>query len=155
MRPLRVFVDTSVFGGMFDSEFDVDTRAFFDAVDAGQFRLGISEQVIREIEPAPKNVRDFFYAQLPEVDVFIDSLEIQRLTDCYLRKKIVTDKSWADASYVAYATVHGCSGLVSWNYKHIVHTDKSMLFNVVNASQGYPPLFIATPKEILNHDQEK
>ncbi len=52
MRPLRVFIDTSVFGGMFDSEFSVDTQRFFDAVDMDRFQLAISDQVVQEIAPA-------------------------------------------------------------------------------------------------------
>ncbi len=155
MRPLRVFIDTSVFGGMFDSEFAEDTRAFFDFVDKGRFRLAISENVIKEITLAPDRVKHFFDAYRTEMDCFMDSLEIQRLTDCYLQSKVLTYKSWADASYVAYATVYSCAGLVSWNYKHIVHKEKSMLFNVVNVSQGYQPLFIATPKEVMSHAQER
>ena len=154
MRPLRVFVDTSVFGGLFDPEFDADTRTFFDAVDAGRYKIAISDQVYQEIIPAPPDVRNFFYTYLPEIDLLKDSLEIQRLTDLYLRDAIVTPKYRADASYVAYATVHSCAGLVSWNFTHIVHEGKSRLFNVANASQGYPALFIADPKEILNHGQK-
>ena len=89
------------------------------------------------------------------MDLLKDSAEVQRLADSYLRDKILTSKSWTDASHVAYAAIHSCAGLVSWNYRHIVHEDKCMLFNVVNVSQGYPPLFIADPKEILNHGQER
>ena len=89
------------------------------------------------------------------MDLLKDSAEVQRLAGSYLRDKILTPKSWTDASHVAYAAIHSCAGLVSWNYRHIVHEDKCMLFNVVNVSQGYPPLFIADPKEILNHGQER
>jgi predicted nucleic acid-binding protein len=155
MRPLRVFIDTSVFGGMFDSEFAMDTRLFFTAVDAGNFQLVVSDQVVQEILPAPEKVKQFFYTYLPEIDLLKDSLEVQRLTDAYLREKIVTPKYRADASHVAYSTVYACAGLVSWNFTHIVHDEKARLFNVVNVAQGYPPQFIATPKEISRHVQER
>ena len=155
MRPLRVYVDTSVFGGLFDPEFDVDTRVFFDAVNAGRFHLVVSDQVTKEIDRSPQRVRNFFGSYFPQMDLLKDSTEVQQLADSYLRDKILTPKSWTDASHVAYATIHSCVGLVSWNYRHIVHEDKCMLFNVVNASQGYPPLFIADPREILNHGQER
>ena len=113
MRPLRTFIDTSVFGGMFDPEFEADTRLFFIAVDSGRFQLAVSDLVAQEIIPAPRMVRQFFNTYLPEIDLLKDSLEIQRLTDLYLHNKIVTSKYRADASHVAYATVHGCAGLVS------------------------------------------
>ena len=154
MRSLRIFIDTSVFGGIFDPEFDADTRTFFAAVDAGRFQLVVSDLDVRETVPAPDNVRQFFYTYLPEIELLRDSLEVQRLTDIYLREGIVTPKYRTDASHVAYSTVYACAGLVSWNFTHIVHEEKARLFNVANVAQGYPPQFIATPKEILRHVQE-
>ncbi len=153
MRPMRIFVDTSVFGGMFDEEFEEDTRAFFREVDAGRFLLGVSRQVYDEIVPAPARVKAFFETLLPRMEYFTDSPEAQRLIDIYLARDVVGRKSLNDASHVANATVHGYSGLVSWNFKHIVGKDKSPAFNLINMEQGYPHIFIASPKEILNHEK--
>jgi len=30
MRPLRIYIDTSVFGGYFDNEFDIETKLAFE-----------------------------------------------------------------------------------------------------------------------------
>lgn len=139
---------------MFDAEFREDTQAFFQAVDAGRFRMAISKPVVKEIDPAPEKVKTFFNAYLPKMDLFPDSPDVQRLADLYVQNGIVTPKYRNDASCVACATVFSCAGLISWNFAHIVHEDKSRLFNVVNVSQGYPPLFIASPKEILHHGKE-
>ena len=152
MRPLRIFVDTSVFGGMFDSEFERDTRVFFREAVSGRFLLAVSKQVYGEIIPAPARVKSFFDALLPQMILFNDSHEVQRLVDAYLDRKIVGKKSLNDALHVAYATVYGCSGLISWNFKHIIHEDKSLAFNLVNMEQGYPQIFIASPREIIDHD---
>ncbi len=155
MRPLRIFVDTSVFGGMFDEEFRDDTHAFFQAVDAGRFRMAISRQVAKEIDPAPKKVRAFFDAYLPKMNMLPDPPDVQHLTERYLQSGIVTQKYRNDASIVACATVFSCAGLVSWNFTHIVHEDKSRYFNIVNAFQGYPQLFLASPKEVVRYAKEK
>lgn len=155
MKPLRVFVDTSVFGGMFDVEFEEDTRVFFREVVSGRFSLAVSKQVYDEIVPAPEQVKSFFDALLPQMVLFSDSPEVQHLVDIYLEKKIVGKKSLNDALHVAYATVYGCSGLVSWNFKHIISEDKSLSFNLANMEQGYPQIFIASPKEILNHGKKQ
>lgn len=155
MRPLRVFVDTSVFGGMFDEEFEFDTRAFFQRAASGRFLLAVSKQVYDEIVPAPLCVREFFDALLPQMTLFSDSPEVQRLVDAYLDSNVVGKKSLNDALHVAHATVYGCSGLVSWNFKHIISEDKSLAFNLVNMEQGYPQVFIASPKEILDHEERR
>ncbi|GMU24264.1 MAG: hypothetical protein AMXMBFR13_43390 [Phycisphaerae bacterium] len=41
-RRLRVYADTSVFGGCFDEEFASASRTFFDEVKAGRFTLVVS-----------------------------------------------------------------------------------------------------------------
>ncbi len=45
----RVYADTSVFGGMFDEEFETASKVFFDAVKKGSFKLITSELVREEI----------------------------------------------------------------------------------------------------------
>ena len=43
MKPIRIYVDTSVFGGIYDSEFDKETKLFFDKIIKGEFKLAISD----------------------------------------------------------------------------------------------------------------
>jgi predicted nucleic acid-binding protein len=150
MRSLLVYVDTSVFGGLFDPEFEAATRRFFQLADAGRFRLAVSRQVDDEIAPAPAKVKRFFDDSLPGMEYIGDSPETLRLADLYFECRAVGKNSLADALHVAHATIHKCDGLISWNYKHIVHPNKSALFNVVNLTQGYGQLFIATPEEVTD-----
>ncbi len=53
MKKIRVYADTSVFGGVYDTEFDTPGRIFFDQVKSGHFSLVISAIVQDEIETAP------------------------------------------------------------------------------------------------------
>ena len=39
MKPLRVYADTSVFGGCFDAEFAAESERFFDLVRAGRVKI--------------------------------------------------------------------------------------------------------------------
>ncbi len=153
MRPVRIFVDTSVFGGMFDAEFEDDTRAFFREAAAGRFSLCVSKQVYDEIAPAPARVKAFFETMLPRMAFFSSPPEVRRLANMYVDRDVVGKKSLSDALHVACATVHGCSGLVSWNFKHIIGADKSLAFNLANMEQGYSLIFIASPKEILDYEK--
>ena len=45
-RPIRVYADTAVYGGVFDDEYSKASRLFFDDVIAGKFRLVISAMAI-------------------------------------------------------------------------------------------------------------
>lgn len=53
MKRLRVYADTSVFGGCFDVEFEKESRAFFREVAAGRFMLVVSNVTGRELAGAP------------------------------------------------------------------------------------------------------
>ena len=154
MRPLRVYVETSVIGGKYDAEWKAGTEAFFDRVEAGRFRVVVSNQVREEIEPAPPVVRNFYNSELPKMEYLRFVPEVAELAELYLAEKIVTEKYRADAVHVAYATIYNCAGVVSWNYTHLANQGKSVKFNMVNAANGYPRLFIATPWEVLNYETE-
>ena len=51
--------------------------------------------------------------------------------------------------HVALATVSRADMVVSWNFKHIVHFDKIRGFNAVNLREGYLPIEIRSPKEVV------
>jgi len=65
MRNVRTYVDTSVFGGVFDEEFEKPSKTFFDQIKADQFNLVVSAVVQEEMIPSPQSVRDFFEEMLP------------------------------------------------------------------------------------------
>ena len=136
MSDIRVYADTSVFGGPFDEEFQTVSRTFFDQVRSGRFKLITSALVQEEIDPAPTPVRELFNELLRLVDVVEVSENALNLRAAYLETGIVT-RQWADdALHVAIATVAGCSLIVSWNFKHIVHFEKIPLYNAVKHPEG-------------------
>ena len=55
-RPMRVYADTSVFGGVFDAEFAQASRAFFEEVGQDKLRLVVSAVVEDELGDAPASV---------------------------------------------------------------------------------------------------
>ena len=56
----RIYIDTSVVGGMYDIEFDVFTKMFFDKAFRGEIRLLVSDLLEEELIHAPDNVKAFF-----------------------------------------------------------------------------------------------
>lgn len=57
MKP-RLYFDTSVFGGVFDEEFQSDTQKLFNMVYNGQIVCVYSDMTISELENAPQTVKD-------------------------------------------------------------------------------------------------
>ena len=105
---MRVYADTSVFGGVFDAEFTAPSNRFFAEVDAGRFTLVTSAIVAAEIVPAPQEVRTFFDRDVKVAEVVGIIEEALQLQQQYIGAGVVTVKSAQDALHVAVATVSGC-----------------------------------------------
>ncbi len=152
---MLVYVDTSVFGGAFDPEFERASRVFFDRVREGALEAVVSALVLDELRRAPARVRALFDELEPllvRVDTGAAAYELQ---EAYLEAHVVSAKCETDALHVATATVRGCRAIVSWNFRHIVHFAKIPLYNGVNMAHGFPPLAIHTPQEVISYDEEE
>ena len=152
---LRVYADTSVFGGVFDEVFALASQSFFDMVRQGHFNLLTSVVVQEEIESAPTEVVAFFERMLNFAEIAEVSEDALQLQHAYLNAKIVSEKWATDALHVALATVGNCSMIVSWNFKHIVHFSKIPLYNAVNTLSGYSNIAIHSPQEAIYYDDEE
>ncbi|NNM86767.1 MAG: type II toxin-antitoxin system VapC family toxin [Phycisphaerales bacterium] len=152
---IRVYADTSVYGGVFDREFQQPSRQFFSLVRAGRFELVASALVEDELAYAPKDVRHWFDQMQDVTDRVVISTDAIRLRRAYLAAGIVTAKSLTDALHVAIASVSGCSLIVSWNFKHIVHFEKVPLYNAANVLHRWPELEIRSPAEVIEDDQDE
>lgn len=149
-RKLRVYADTSVFGGCFDEEFRRESNRFFDEIKAGKFTLAVSAVVLRELADAPENVRAILASLPPDnVELLPDGPEIVELREAYLRAGVVSRGSEEDAEHVAAASVAEVDMVVSWNFRHIVHFEKIDGYRGVNLLHGYKPLDIYSPREVI------
>jgi predicted nucleic acid-binding protein len=150
MKTLRVYVDTSVVGGCFDEPFQEASRALFRMVKEGKLRAVVSSLLIEELTEAPPEVQkvltELSSEGLEQVRVDEEAIELR---DAYLAADVVGPARANDALHVALATVARADVIVSWNFKHIVHFDKIRGFNAVNLRQGYLPIEIRTPLEIV------
>lgn len=150
---MRVYADSSVFGGVYDDEFKWASRLFFDNVKSRKFDLVVSALVEDELAWAPPVGQKFFEGLTPffsRVEVTARALELRR---AYVRAGIVSRKSAADALHVALATIGSCRVLVSWNFHHIVHFQKIPKYNAVNRLLGFSEIAIHTPLEVSDVDK--
>lgn len=155
LKPMRVYADTSVFGGVYDDAFELASRTFFEQVRQDRFTLISSPLVVDELAAAPETIRTFFRDLAGFVDIQTIPAEAVLLRDAYLDAGIVGLASRDDAQHVALATVLDCWTIVSWNFKHIVHARKIPLYNGVNRAQGYKEIAIHTPQEVIEYEDEE
>src|SRR6266568_5675667 len=68
LTPIRVYVDTSVFGGVYDDEFAEASTAFFAAAQNERFCLLISPLVLAELRDAPPDIRGWYDRMEPLIE---------------------------------------------------------------------------------------
>lgn len=151
----RFYFDTSVFGGLFDKEFEEETILLFEKVTIGQVICVYSDLTESELSNAPEKVRNIFENLLEEqkekISVTPDALI---LAETYIKEKVVGETSFDDCVHIATATIHKVDLLVSWNFKHIVNVYRIRGYNSVNLKLGYSTLNIHSPKEIVGYESE-
>jgi hypothetical protein len=154
MKVQRVYIDTSVIGGCFDTEFETWSNGLFEDFRLARFLPVISAVVAAEVEDAPAYVRAAF-AELEALgaEVLLVTDEALDLADAYLNRGVLTPKYYDDATHIALATLAEVDLLVSWNFRHIVHYDKIRAFNAVNIERGYKPIQIYSPREVTHHGE--
>jgi len=152
-RIQRIYLDTSVIGGYYDSEFEEDTRILFEKIKLEQFHVVLSDITEGELQEAPEMIRNLFIELSPGLATKIElTEEAVQLADTYLAEKVVGKTSRVDCFHIALATIYQVDILVSWNFKHIVNVQRIRGYNAVNMKLGYPTIDIRSPKEIIYYE---
>ncbi len=152
-RIQRIYLDTSVIGGYYDSEFEEDTRILFEKIKLEQFHVVLSDITEGELQEAPEMIRNLFTELSAGLSTKIElTEEAVQLADTYLAEKVVGKTSRVDCFHIALATIHQVDILVSWNFKHIVNVQRIRGYNAVNMKMGYPTIDIRSPKEIIYYE---
>jgi predicted nucleic acid-binding protein len=150
IKKTTLYVDTSVIGGYYDKEFEHDTRLLFQNIKDGKYVAFISSLTLEELETAPEKVRKLLNDL--EYQPIKTTSECQDLANEYLREKVVGATSKDDCIHIATATINKIDVLVSWNFKHIVNIQRIRGYNSINIKNGYTPIEIRSPKEVLIYE---
>ncbi len=140
----RVYIDTSVFGGYFDSEFDEPTKNFFRILNEQNVTVLVSEILELEIYKAPDHIVELFES-LVNVERVELTDEAKELAELYISENVVGRTSMADCQHIALATINKADVLASWNFKHIVNLERIRGYNSINFREGYQMTEIRTP----------
>jgi len=148
-----IYVDTSVFGGLFDEEFSFWSKQFFQKALHSDTKIIISDITIDELENAPLKIRRFVES-IPEQNFIFYLLDTEaiQLGSKYIQENVVGKSSLNDCYHIAIATIYKADLLVSWNFKHIVNIERIHGYNAVNLKNGYHTLEIRNPREAFDYE---
>jgi len=150
-----VYVDTSVYGGCEEDNFQGPSRRLMDLCRRGEMDLVVSEVLLDELRPAPKAVRDVLRRIGPDRWTMIEEVdEIEALARRYIESGALSPKMYNDALHIAVATVGRVDYLASWNFRHMLDGRRARMYDEVNRQAGYPPIKIRNPQDIENEHQK-
>ncbi|MDR2704377.1 MAG: hypothetical protein LBC02_01235 [Planctomycetaceae bacterium] len=152
MKSIKIYLDTSVISMRDNPELGAVTWEFFEFVTQKNCELVISEVAKMEIERISDESKKL------EIFQFLETLncvllpylgEAHLLAEIYVKDRVLTNNHLDDLTHVAYATVHKCDMIVSWNRKHIAKPIKIQKLNLCNVKYNYSTIAICTPEEFL------
>jgi hypothetical protein len=149
----RLYFDTSVFGGIYDIEFQQETELLFEMVRNGEIICVYSDLCEYELEHAPEKVKSHFLSLDKNQTEFVEiTEEINQLAEEYIKEKVVGETSIDDCRHIACATINKVDYLISWNFKHIVNVFRIRGYNAINIKNGHIQLDIRSPKDIITNE---
>ena len=147
---VRLYLDTSVYGGFFEPEFELWTKILFNQIQEKRFKVVYSRLVDIELSNAPAMVRELAMSVTADNAEIIEiSEEAGLLAESYITEKVVGKTSLSDCLHIAIASLDNADILVSWNFKHIVNVHRIRGYNAVNYKLGHKMLEIRTPREVI------
>ena len=85
MKILRIYLDTSVIGGCYDSEFQFESLKLIQKIKEGNYICLFSEVTLKELEQAPDKVKkiimDLPSPQLEFIKLNISMIELSKKTE--------------------------------------------------------------------------
>jgi len=155
MRRQRIYIDTSIVGGFFDKEFEMDTKSLFLRLEAKEVLFVVSEVLTGELQKAPERVKSLLGGYDGECLEYVPlTADARELADKYIAENVVGQTSYDDCCHIALATVHRVDALASWNFKHIVNLSRIRGYNGVNLKNGFPTIEIRTPRELIDYGKD-
>lgn len=149
---MKVYFDSSVYGGCFDPEFRTASVELFRRTKAGWFTFVWSSVVEDEMRDAPPDVRKLFatFTKRPASVKVIVTPKVAQLASEYIRAGVLPGTMFNDALHVALATIYQVAYLSSWDKKHLVAPARVVGFQQVNLNFGFGPVNIVTPDQLLS-----
>ena len=155
----KIYLETTIFNFPFVDDapqYRADTLKLFKEIKAGKFQPFTSEYVMQELDETKDTIKlEQMKALIAEygITVVSASTETRRLADVYVSAGIIPEKFIADAMHIAAATVHGLDYIISLNFRRIVKHKTIFETEVINIREGYKRVFIHTPAEVIEHEE--
>jgi hypothetical protein len=155
----KIYLETTMFSFYYGQEttpeyrqYKTDTRAVFDLIKAGKFEPFTSDYAVDEIQrtknPEKREnmlrlIDEYGIILLPRTD------ETEHLAALYIAEEVVPKSEPTDAAHIAITAANGLDFIVSLNFEHIIRPWTIERVRRVNMREGYNPIGLYKPAEVL------
>ena len=158
MRKPKIYLETTLFNYYFDSDRDghFDTVKLFKEILEGKYEAYTSSYVLDELEETKDEIkRSNMLSLIAEYNItlILGGNEAQRLSAVYVNAGVIPHTKSYDAMHIAIATVNDLDYIFSFNFKHINRIKTKTMTSAINIGEGYKPVTIATPGEVIEYDE--
>ena len=156
MRKPKIYLETTIYNYFIDTERDghTDTVKLFEEIRAGKFEAYASTYVTDElVETKDNNRRLRMLSLIDEYNIAIipGNDEARNLSEVYINAGIFPAAKRYDSLHIAIATINDIDYVFSFNYKHINRIKTKTMTSAININEGYKPVTITTPGEVIEH----
>ncbi|WP_066377490.1 type II toxin-antitoxin system VapC family toxin [Anabaena sp. 4-3] len=114
-----------------------------------KFALVASQLVIQEASAGDSIAAERRLKILETIELLEAREDSLTLAQAFLDFKIMPQKAAEDALHIAIAVTNGINYLLTWNCKHIANALMRREIESICRSQGYEPVIICTPEELI------
>jgi len=155
---MRLYLDTSVIGALFDVEMPERvriTRELFDLIVQGKHVGVISNIVLEEIDQSPEELKEKLVKEIRTVpfQVVAEDENSADLLEIYEQENFLRKGARLDLRHLSVATVYSVDAVVSWNFRDIVNIRTRRAVHSVNLRLGYPLVEIVSPEEVIEYEE--
>ncbi len=147
----KIYLDTSVISALFDErnpDRKMLTENFFAQIQ--DYEVDVSDLTLDEIKKnRHESLKEKMQACARSFIVLEETEAVIALAHKLVQAKAVPQSSFEDASHIAFAVIAEVTFLVSWNFRHLVRLKTREVVHQVTLSQGYNPIQIVAPPEII------
>lgn len=151
----KVFIETTIPSFYFETRrtafvkvWREITRRWWDE-HRSRYEVVTSDYVLLEISRAPAAKSSQALSLLESVEVLGDTPRVHEIAAAYMRSKVMPAEAEGDALHLAFASLHACDYLLTWNCKHLANANKWSHIRQVNARLRLSTPEILTPDMIL------
>ncbi len=155
---MRLYLDTSIIGALFDTEMPQRvkiTPLLLDSIIEGEHIGVISNIVLEEIDRSPGDLKENLLSEIRNIpfQIISEDEDSAKLLEIYEKEGFIRKSARLDLRHIAVATVNGVDAVISWNFRDIVNIRTRRAVHSINLRLGLPLIEIVSPEEVILYEE--